>query len=90
VDHSRPRLRPVYGSSLAFAFLTGEVPLTAATALLATPKRGEGGCRPAAKRAHQSVSTRPVEVVVFGSCLRLSILVLRFARYVGRMRPISS
>ena len=35
VDHSRPRLRPVYRSSLASAFLKGEVPLTAATALCA-------------------------------------------------------
>ena len=60
VDHSRPRLRPVHRSSLAPPFLTGELPLTAATALLATPKRGEGGCRPAAKRAHQSVSTQRV------------------------------
>src|SRR5215472_3359764 len=40
VDHSRPRLRPVYGSSLASAFLTGEVPLTVATALCAVLGRG--------------------------------------------------
>jgi len=40
VDHSRPRLRPVYGSSLASAFLTGELPLTAATALCAVLGRG--------------------------------------------------
>ena len=53
VDHSRPRLRPVYGSSLASAFLTGEPPLTAATALR----------RPAAK----SVSTQPAEAIVFVS-----------------------